>query len=44
MGLTAAQESLGVELEKVLRDNLFDLYEESPHTAWLEIEFTFIPD
>lgn len=31
-GLTAAQESLGVEFEKVLHDNLFDLYEESaPH-------------
>ena len=36
MGLTAAQESLGVEFEKVLHDNLFDLYEESPHTARLE--------
>ena len=34
--LTAAQESLGVEFEKVLHDNLFDLYEESPHTARLE--------
>ena len=32
-GLTAAQESLGVEFEKVLHDNLFDLYEESPQTA-----------
>ncbi len=31
-GLTAAQESLGVEFENVLHDNLFDLYEESaPH-------------
>ena len=35
-GLTAAQESLGVEFERVLHDNLFDLYEESPHTARLE--------
>lgn len=35
-GLTAAQESLGVEFERVLYDNLFDLYEESPHTARLE--------
>ena len=34
--LTAAQESLGVEFEKVLHDNLFDLYEESPHTARLD--------
>ena len=34
--LTAAQESLGVDFEKVLHDNLFDLYEESPHTARLE--------
>ena len=34
--LTAAQESLGVEFEKVLHDNLFDLYEEPPHTARLE--------
>ena len=32
-GLTAAQESLGVEFERVLHDNLFDLYEESPQTA-----------
>ena len=35
MGLTAAQESLGVEFDKVLHDNLFDLYEESPQTARL---------
>ena len=34
--LTTAQESLGVEFEKVLHDNLFDLYEESPHTARLD--------
>lgn len=32
-GLTAVQEPLGAEFEKVLHDNLFDLYEESPHTA-----------
>ena len=32
-GLTAAQEPLGTEFEKVLHDNLFDLYEESQQTA-----------